>query len=113
MLGPEVPATAFRVDGQVMSFWTYLEPTDGWPPDEATVGAMLRDLHGVLLTYPTRLPTLPPLYDVGAFLDRPESRLGAADAAAVGLADGGQFPVGRPSRAATPSGSARPTIHSS
>ena len=80
---PEVPAAAFPVDGHVMSFWTYLKPADGWPPAEATIGSMLRDLHGLLRTYPTRLPVLPPLYDVGAFLARPENRLSTADTAVL------------------------------
>lgn len=83
---PEVPATAHEAEGHVMSFWTYLKPTDGWPPDEATVGAMLRDLHGALRAYPTPLPTLPPWGDIPAFLARPASRLSAADAAMLGEA---------------------------
>ena len=86
MPSPEVPATAHQAQGHVMSFWTYLKPADGWPPDEATIGAMLRDLHGVLRAYPAPLPTLPPLGDIQAFLARPESRLSAADAALLGEA---------------------------
>ena len=85
----EIPATVHHADGHVMSFWTYLKPADGWPPDEATIGAMLRDLHGVLRAYPAplpTLPTLPPLGDIQAFLARPESRLSAADAALLGEA---------------------------
>jgi Ser/Thr protein kinase RdoA (MazF antagonist) len=69
-----------------MSFWTYLRPSGTGPADEATIGAMLRDLHGVLRTYPTTLPALPPLGDIPAFLARPQTRLSAADAAALGAA---------------------------
>ena len=83
---PEVPAMAHEAEGHVMSFWTYLKPAPGWPPDEATLGAMLRDLHGVLRAYPAPLPTLPPLADIPAFLARPESRLSGADAAMLGAA---------------------------
>ena len=86
MPSPEVPATAHQAQGHVMSFWTHLKPAAGWPPDEATIGAMLRDLHGVLQAYPAPLPTLPPLGDIQAFLARPESRLSAADAALLGEA---------------------------
>ena len=82
----EVPATAHHADGYVMSFWTYLRPSGTGPADEATIGAMLRDLHGVLRTYPTTLPALPPLGDIPAFLARPQTRLSAADAAALGAA---------------------------
>jgi Ser/Thr protein kinase RdoA (MazF antagonist) len=87
----EVPATAHQADGHVMSFWTYLKPSATAPPDEATIGAMLRDLHGVLRTYPTAGPALPPLGDIRAFLTRPRpsaprARLSAADAAALGEA---------------------------
>jgi Ser/Thr protein kinase RdoA (MazF antagonist) len=82
----EVPATAHHADGHVMSFWTYLQPSGTGPADEATIGAMLRDLHGLLRTYPTTLPALPPLGDIPAFLARPQTRLSAADAAAIGLA---------------------------
>jgi Ser/Thr protein kinase RdoA (MazF antagonist) len=87
----EVPAAAHRADGHVMSFWTYLQPSGTAPPDEATVGSMLRDLHGVLRTYPTTLPVLPPLGDIPAFLARPQpsaprARLSPADAAALGEA---------------------------
>jgi Ser/Thr protein kinase RdoA (MazF antagonist) len=77
----EVPATAHRADGHVMSFWTYLQPSGTALPDESTIGAMLRDLHGVLRSYPTTLPALPPLGDIPAFLARPQTRLSAADAA--------------------------------
>jgi Ser/Thr protein kinase RdoA (MazF antagonist) len=83
---PEVPATAHRADGHVMSFWAYLTPSDSGAPDEATIGSMLRDLHGVLRSYPTTQPTLPPLGDIPAYLARPRARLSAADASALGEA---------------------------
>ena len=66
----EVPAEVRRADGLPMSFWTYLSPSDAGPPDEATIGSMLRDLHAVLRTYPAPLPPLAPLADIPAFLDR-------------------------------------------
>ena len=44
----EVPAEVHHADGHRMSFWTYLTPSDAGPPDEATIGSMLRDLHAVL-----------------------------------------------------------------
>ena len=69
----EVPAQVHHAEGHAMSFWTYLKPSDAWPPDEATIGSMLRDLHGVLRTYPAALlPSLPegPLADIPAFLAR-------------------------------------------
>ena len=69
----EVPAVVHHAEGHAMSFWTYLKPSDGWPPDEVTIGSMLRDLHGVLRTYPASLlPSLPegPLADIPAFLAR-------------------------------------------
>ena len=76
----EVPATVHHADGHVMSFWTYLKPSGAQPPDEATIGSMLRDLHGVLRGYPTTLPALPSLGDISAFLARPQTRLSDADA---------------------------------
>jgi Ser/Thr protein kinase RdoA (MazF antagonist) len=81
---PEVPATAHYADGHVMSFWAYLKPADSGPPDEATIGSMLRDLHGVLRGLSTALPALPPLGDIAAFLARPQIRLSPTDAAALG-----------------------------
>jgi Ser/Thr protein kinase RdoA (MazF antagonist) len=75
---PEVPATAHRAGGHVMSFWTYLRPAGGGPAGEATAGAMLRDLHAVLRAYPARLPFLPALDDIRRFLARPGGRLDAA-----------------------------------
>lgn len=78
---PEVPATVHREGGHVMSFWTYLPPSDAGPPGEDTIGSMLRDLHTALLTYPGRPPVLAPLGDIPAFLARPQTQLSAADAA--------------------------------
>jgi hypothetical protein len=83
----EVPATVHHADGRAMSFWTYLRPADVGPPDEATIGSLLRDLHAVLGGYPAPLPPLAPLADIPAFLARrPSSRtsqtvVSAADAA--------------------------------
>ena len=57
----EVPAEVHHAAGHAMSFWTYLTPSDAGPPDEATIGSMLRDLHAVLRTYPAPLPPLAPL----------------------------------------------------
>ena len=78
----EVPATVHHGSGHVMSFWTYLRRAGTALPDEATVGAMLRDLHAVLRTYPGSLPVLAPLDDIPAFLARQDS----ADAAMLGQA---------------------------
>ena len=83
---PEVPATAHHADGHVMSFWTYLKPADAARPDEATIGSMLRDLHGALRAYPATLPAMPPLGDIPAFLARSQTRLSADDAAVLGAA---------------------------
>ncbi len=66
----EVPAVVHHAGGHRMSFWTYLTPSEAGPPDEATIGAMLRDLHAVLRTCPTPLPPLAPLADIPAFLAR-------------------------------------------
>jgi hypothetical protein len=74
----EVPATVQHCGGQVMSFWTYVGPDGATRPDEATAGSMLRDLHGVLRSYPGRPPVLAPLGDIPAFLARQQS-LSAAD----------------------------------
>jgi Ser/Thr protein kinase RdoA (MazF antagonist) len=85
----EVPAEVHHADGHAMSFWTYLEPSDAGPPDEATIGSMLRDLHAALRTYPAPLPPLAPLDDIPAFLARrptsPASQtlVSAADAAVL------------------------------
>jgi Ser/Thr protein kinase RdoA (MazF antagonist) len=84
----EVPARVHRADGHVMSFWAYLKPAGAGPADEATIGSMLRDLHGVLRTYPTTLPVLPPLGDIPDYLARPRTRLSAGDTAALAEAFG-------------------------
>jgi len=76
---PEVPAAVHRAGGQVMSFWRYVKPSGTALPDEATIGTMLRDLHGVLRGYPGAVPVL-------AFLARPQTRLSDRDAAALALA---------------------------
>jgi Ser/Thr protein kinase RdoA (MazF antagonist) len=90
----EVPAEVHHAEGHAMSFWTYLKPSGAWPPDEATIGSMLRDLHVVLRTYPAGLlPSLPkgPLADIPAFLARrpasPASQTVVSDADAAALAD--------------------------
>jgi hypothetical protein len=90
----EVPARVHHAEGHAMSFWTYLKPSGGWPPGEATIGSMLRDLHGVLRTYPAALlPSLPegPLADIPAFLARRQTSLASqtlvTDADAVILAE--------------------------
>jgi Ser/Thr protein kinase RdoA (MazF antagonist) len=90
----EVPAQVHHAEGHAMSFWTYLKPSDAWPPDEATIGSMLRDLHGVLRSYPAALlPSLPdgPLADIPAFLARrqtsPASQALVSDPDAAVLAE--------------------------
>ena len=81
---PEVPATVHHGDGQVMSFWRYVDST-GALPDEATIGSMLRDLHAALrLSRPA--PVLAPLGDIPAFLARPQTILTSAQAAALAAA---------------------------
>ena len=90
----EVPAKVHHAGGRAMSFWTYLRPSDAGPPDEATIGSMLRDLHAVLRTYPARLPPLGPLADIPVFLARRQtlrtspSLISDADAAALAEAFG-------------------------
>ena len=79
----EVPATTHQADGHVMSFWPYLAPASTAAPDEATLGSMLRDLHGVLRSYPGAAPWLAPLGDIQAFLAGPQLMLTGADAAAL------------------------------
>jgi Ser/Thr protein kinase RdoA (MazF antagonist) len=69
-----------------MTFWEYLEPSGDWPPSEATIGSMLRDLHGALRPYPAILPVLAPLGDIPVFLARPQTRLAQADRTALGEA---------------------------
>jgi Ser/Thr protein kinase RdoA (MazF antagonist) len=77
----EVPATVHHGGGRAMSFWSYLEPSGAGPPDEATIGSMLRDLHAVLRSYPGPEPVLAPLGDIPAFLARPQTLLSATDVA--------------------------------
>jgi hypothetical protein len=79
----EAPATTHRADGHVMSFWTYLPPASPSPPDAATLGSMLRDLHAVLRPYPGAAPWLAPLGDIEAFLGRPQTGLSDVDAEAL------------------------------
>lgn len=79
----EVPATVHHGDGHVMSFWSYQEPSGQDPPDETTVGSMLRDLHAALRSYPDPGPFLTPLGDIPAFLARPQTLLSATDAAVL------------------------------
>ena len=86
MPSPEMPATTYYGDGQVMSFWRYLRSAGGAVPPEGTVGSMLRDLHATLRSYPETLPVLAPLNDIPAFLARPQTRLGPAESAALSAA---------------------------
>ena len=83
---PEVPATVHHGDGQVMSFWRYVDSPGDALPDEATIGSMLRDLHATLRGYSGRAPVLAPLGDIPAFLARPQTILTAAQAAAMAAA---------------------------
>ena len=82
---PEVPATVHHGDGQVMSFWRYVDSSRALP-GEATIGSMLRDLHAALRDYPGQAPVLAPLGDIPAFLARPHTILTAAQAAALAAA---------------------------
>jgi hypothetical protein len=82
---PEVPAVVHHGGGRVMSFWRYLSSSGDVPP-EATIGSMLRDLHGVLRGYPGQAPVLAPLGDIPAFLARPQARLTPGQAAALAAA---------------------------
>lgn len=82
----EVPVTVHQGDGQVMSFWTFVEPSDAGRPGEAVIGSLLRDLHTALRRYPGPLPALAPLADIPAFLDRPRTQLSAADRASLASA---------------------------
>ena len=83
---PEVPATVHHGDGQVMSFWRYLEPSGRGLAGEDVVGPMLRDLHAELSAYPGELGVLTPLQDIPAYLARPQTRLTAAESAALAAA---------------------------
>jgi Ser/Thr protein kinase RdoA (MazF antagonist) len=75
----EVPATVHHGEGHVMSFWTYLKVSHTEMPGEATIGSMLRDLHGALRSYPRPEPVLAPLADIPTFLARPQTLLTVAD----------------------------------
>lgn len=77
----EVPATVHHGDGHTMSFWTYVQPSGAAPPDETTIGKMLRDLHAALRSYLGAGPFLVPLDDIPAFLTRPQTLLSAGDVA--------------------------------
>jgi Phosphotransferase enzyme family len=83
---PEMPATVYHGDGQVMTFWRYLSPSGGDLPGEQTIGSMLRDLHAALRSYPVPLPLLAPLGDIPEFLVRPQTRLPAGRTAAMAAA---------------------------
>jgi Ser/Thr protein kinase RdoA (MazF antagonist) len=80
---PEVPPTAHRGDGHVMTFWTYLKASGPALADEASMGSMLRDLHAALRSYPGSMPVLSPLGDIPAFLARPRTALSDADASGI------------------------------
>jgi len=82
----EVPAIVHHGGGQVMSFWTYLEPSGAGLASDATIGSMLRDLHAALRCCPGSPPVLAPLSDIPVFLARPQTLLSTADAAAVAQA---------------------------
>jgi Ser/Thr protein kinase RdoA (MazF antagonist) len=75
----ELPATVHHGDGHVMSFWTYLAPSGTEPPDEDTIGSMLRDLHAALRAYTVPQAVLTPLGDIPVFLARPQTLLSPAD----------------------------------
>jgi aminoglycoside phosphotransferase (APT) family kinase protein len=83
---PEMPATTYHGDGQVMSFWRYLRSAGGELPPEATIGSMLRDLHATLRSFPGTLPFLAPLNDIPAFLARPQTQLRPGESAALSAA---------------------------
>ena len=83
----ELDVSAFG--GHMMSFWRYLPPADAagrLPPDEETIGSMLRDLHAVLRRYPRTLGTLTPLQDIPAFLARPQTHISEERKAALAAA---------------------------
>jgi Phosphotransferase enzyme family len=83
---PEMPATTYPGGGHVMSFWRYLRSSGDIYPDEATIGAMLRDLHAALRSYPGPLTEFAPLADIPAYLARPQTRVSAGQAAALATA---------------------------
>jgi len=111
---PEVPATVHHGDGQVMSFWQYMSPSDGGLASEDVIGSMLRDLHGELAGHPghpaqlrdpvepassAQLPVLAPLQDIPSYLARPRTSLTPSEAAALAAAHArltaelGEFPA--------------------
>jgi hypothetical protein len=83
---PEVAATTYAGDGHVMSFWRYLRSVSAELADEDTIGAMLRDLHAALRSYPDTLAVLAPLKDIPAYLARPQTQVTAGQAAALAAA---------------------------
>jgi Ser/Thr protein kinase RdoA (MazF antagonist) len=93
---PEIAATTHVGDGHVMSFWRYLRSASAERADEATIGAMLRDLHAVLRTYPGTgtgtgtgtgaVSELAPLADIPAYLARSQTRLTKGQAGALAAA---------------------------
>lgn len=83
---PEVPATVHHGNGQVMSFWQYLNPSGGVLAGADVIGPMLRDLHAELARYPAQLPVLAPLQDIPSYLARPQTTLTPAEAAALAAA---------------------------
>ncbi len=82
----EVPAVVQHGDGHVMTFWTYLEPSNAGLPDDATMGTLLRELHEALRSYPGPLQGLAPFSDIPAFLARPQTLLDADDVTAIAQA---------------------------
>jgi Ser/Thr protein kinase RdoA (MazF antagonist) len=83
---PEIAPTTHTGDGHVMSFWRYLRSVSAEPADEPTIGAMLRDLHATLRSYPQPQTELAPLADIPAYLARPQTRLTRGQAAALAAA---------------------------
>ena len=82
---PEMPATVQHGNGQVMSFWRYVD-SDRALPGEDAIGSMLRDLHAALRVTPAGLPSWRRCGDIPVFLARPQTSLTAAQAAAVAAA---------------------------
>ena len=80
---PDVPATVHRAGGQVMTFWRYQPPAGDTRPDEATFGALLRDLHHALRGYPGPAEPLAPLQDIPAYLARPQTHISRERIAAL------------------------------
>jgi hypothetical protein len=86
---PEMPATVQHGNGQVMSFWRYVD-SDGALPGEDTIGSMLRDLHAALRDYPRRAPVLAPRLDMPERI-APGTHLGPGEL----VAQRGHVPVER------------------